>query len=51
MAKFNEFFIRCNTLNTKGQAQILSRFSARLRGDLRIKLLAKGVIELKAAYA
>ena len=34
VTKFNEFLIRCNTLNIEGQAQILSRFRARLKGDL-----------------
>ena len=48
--KFDEFLIRCNTLNTEGQAQIFFRFRVILRGDLQTKPLARGVTELKAAY-
>ena len=34
VTKFDEFLIRCNTLNIERHAQILSRFRAGLRGDL-----------------
>ena len=40
-----------HTLHKKGEAQILSRFRAGLRDDLRIELLTKGVTELEAVYA
>jgi len=50
VAKFDEFPIRYNTLNTEGQAQIFSKFRARFRGDLRTELLTRSVTELKAAY-
>ena len=33
VAKFDEFLIRCSTFSKEGQAQILSRFRARLRED------------------
>ena len=49
--KFDEFLIRCNALSTKGQSQILFRFRARLREDLRTKLLAREITELEKAYA
>ena len=49
--KFKEFLIRCSTLHKEGEAQILSRFRAGLRDDLRTKLLVRGVNELEAAYA
>ena len=39
------------TLHKDGEAQILSRFRAGLRDDLRTELLARGVNELEAAYA
>ena len=48
--KFNEFLIRWNTLHKESEAQILSRFRAGLRDDLRTKRLARGVNELEAAY-
>ena len=51
VAKFDEFFIRCNVLVTEYKAQILSRFRAGLREDLRTKLLARGVTEIERAYA
>jgi len=51
VVKFDEFLIICNTLNTEGQAQIFSRFRAELKDDLRTELLARGVTELKTAYA
>jgi len=47
VANFDEFLIRCNTLNTEGQAKILSKFRAGLRGDLRTELLARSITELK----
>jgi len=50
VTKFDEFLIRCNTLNTEGQAQIFSTFRDTLRGDLRTELLVRSVTELKAAY-
>ena len=37
--------------NTEGQAQIMSRFRARLREDLRTELLAREITELEKAYA
>ena len=49
--KFDEFLIRCSTLHKEGEAQILSRFRAGLRDDLRIELLARGVKELEVTYA
>ena len=49
--KFDELLIKCNTFNTVGQAQIMSRFRARLRDDLQIKLLVREVTELEKAYA
>ena len=49
--KFKEFLIRCSTLQKKGEAQILSKFKAGLRDDLRTELLARGVNKLEAAYA
>ena len=48
--KFDEFLIRCNAINTKGQAQIMSRFIAGLR-ELRTELLAREITELGKAYA
>ena len=48
--KFDEFVIRCNTLNTEKHDQILSISRARLREDLQIELLARGVIEIAKAY-
>jgi len=51
VVKFDEFFIRCNTLNAEGQAQIIFRFRAGLIGDLQTELLARDVTELKATYA
>ena len=51
VTKFDKFLSRCNTFNTEWQAQILSRFRAGLRGDLRTELLARGVTKLKAVYA
>jgi len=49
--KFDEFLIRCNAIDTEGQAQILSRFRAGLRDNLRTELLAHEVTELEKAYA
>jgi len=49
VAKFDEFLVRCNTLNTEGYAQILSKFRAWFRGNLQTELLAKGVTKLKPA--
>jgi len=37
-------------VNTEGETQILSRFRAGLREDLRIELLAREVIKLEKAY-
>jgi len=48
--KFNKFLIKCSTLHKEGESQILSRFRAGLRDDLRTELLARGVNELKAVY-
>ena len=48
--KFDEFLIRCNAINTEGQAQIMSRFRAGLRDDLRTKLLAREITELEKSY-
>ena len=45
--KFDEFLIRCSTLHREGETQILFRFRAGLRDDLRTELLAKRVNELK----
>lgn len=47
--KFNEFLIRCNTLNKEGETQILSRFRTDLR-DLDTELLVMGINELGVAY-
>ncbi|XP_020257552.1 uncharacterized protein LOC109834065 [Asparagus officinalis] len=41
----------CNALNTENPHQTLSRFKARLREDLRNKLLIQGISELERAYA
>ena len=49
--KFDEFLIRCNALSTKGQSEILFRFRAKLREDLRTKLLAREITKLEKAYA
>ena len=49
--KFDEFLIRCNALNTEGQAQIMSRFRAGLREELRTELLAREITKLEKAYA
>jgi len=49
--KFDEFLIRCSTLYKKGKTQILSRFRAGLRDDLRTELLVRGVNELETVYA
>ena len=49
--KFDEFLNRCNVLDAEGEAQIFSKFRAGLREDLRTKLLAHGVTELKKANA
>ena len=49
--KFDEFLIRCNAIDTEGQAQILSRFRAGPRDNLRTELLAHEVTELEKAYA
>jgi len=48
---FDEFLIRCSTLHREGKVQILSRFKAGLRDDLRTELLGRGVNELEAVYA
>ena len=48
--KFDEFLIRCSTLHKEGEAQILFRFRADLRDDLRTELLVREVNELEAAY-
>jgi len=37
-------------LNTEREAQILSKFRAGLREDLRTELLARGVTELEKTY-
>ena len=50
VAKFDEFLIKCRTFSKEGQAQILYRFRARLREDLRTELLIRGVTELEKAY-
>ena len=50
VTKFDEFLIRCNTCSKEGQAQILSRFKAGLREDLRTELLVRGVTELEKTY-
>ena len=49
--KFDEFLIRCTAINIEGKAQILSRFRAGLRDDLRTELLAHEVTKLEKAYA
>jgi len=49
--KFDEFLIRCLILHKEGETQILSRFQAGLRDDLRTELLVRRVNELEAAYA
>ena len=51
VAKFDEFLIKCSALNPEGKAQILSKFRARVRKDMRTELLAHRVIELEKAYA
>ena len=48
---FDEFLIRWSTLHKEGETQILSRFRASLRDDLRTELLVRGVNELETAYA
>jgi len=48
--KFNEFLIRCSAFSKEGQAQILSKFKAVLREDLRTELLIRGVTEFEKAY-
>ena len=48
--KFDEFFIKCSTLHREGEAQILSKFRASLRDNLRSEMLGRGVSELEAAY-
>ena len=48
--KFNEFLMRCSIFHKKGEAQILFRFRAGIRDDLRIELLVRGVNELEAVY-
>jgi len=45
VAKFDEFLIKCRTFSKEGQAQILYRFRARLREDLRTKLIVRGITE------
>ena len=51
VAKFDEFLINCSTFNKEGHTQILSRFRAGLREDLRVELLARGVTQLEKIYA
>ena len=34
--KFDEFLIKCNAINTEGQAQIMSRFRVGLREDYKL---------------
>ena len=50
VVKFDEFLMRCSTFSKKGQTQILSRFVAGLREDVRTELLARRVTELEKAY-
>jgi len=47
--KFDQFLIRCNTLHKKGEAQILSRFKAGLRDDLRTELLVREVKRVRGS--
>jgi len=49
--KFDEFLIRCSTLYRESKAQILFRFRAGLKDDLRTELLVKEINELEVAYA
>jgi len=51
MEKFDEFLIRCNALNTEGQAQIFSIFRTKLIDDLRTKLLAREITGRRKVYA
>jgi len=51
VAKFDEFSIKCSTINKEGQIQILSKFRVRLREDLRAELFARGVTQLGKDYA
>ena len=50
VAKFNEFLIRCSTINKEGQTQVLSKFRARLREDLWAELFTRWVTQLEEAY-
>ena len=50
VTKFDEFLLRCSTFSKEGLPQILCRFSARLREDLRTELLVRRVTELEKAY-
>ena len=49
--KFDEFLVRCNTLSTEGKSQVLFRFRAGLRDDLRTELLARKITKFEKAYA
>ena len=51
VAKFDEFLIRYSTLKTKTLMQVLSRFRAGLREDLRSELFTRNVDTLEKAYA
>ena len=43
VAKFDEFLIRCSLIETETPMQVLSRFRAGLREDLRSELFARNV--------
>ena len=47
--QFDGFIIPYNALGTESNSQVLSRFRAGLREDLRTELLARGVTELEKA--
>lgn len=50
VAKFDEFMVRCSTVESKTPKQILSRFRTALRIDLKIELFARDVETLERAY-
>ena len=51
VSEFDEFLIHCTVLGEEREEQVLSRFRAGLREDLRNKLLARDITELGKAYA
>ena len=49
VAEFDKFLIHCSVLGEEREEQVMSRFRAGLREDLRNKLLTRGITELGKA--